>query len=374
MSARECARSARRLYAILDLGYVAPERAESVAGDLIRGGADLIQLRGKKQSHRRSSPSLAEKLHRLTSEAGVPLIINDHPEIARDVPVEGLHLGQDDLAIAAAREIVGRDCWIGKSTHSLAQATAAVAEGADYIGFGPLFATPTKPDYAPIGTDDIRRVHELVQIPIFCIGGIKLQNLSAVLAAGAKRVVIVSGLLQSADIAAATRAAKALSLNPKSEIYNLKLPMSVLVVGSIALDTVKTPVEEHADQLGGSASYAAVGASFFAPVNLVGVVGDDFPEIGIRVLEIAQDRSVGRAAGRGQNISLVGRIRLGSEHPRNKIGRAQCFRKFRARAAGKFSRNGVRPPGQHRALASIPCPRPDAPAAFCRRRHDGSLD
>ncbi len=198
-----------RLYAILDLGYVAPERAESVAGDLIRGGADLIQLRGKKETVE-ALTELAEKLHRLTSSAGVPLIINDHPEIARDVALEGLHLGQDDLAIAAAREIVGRDCWIGKSTHSLAQATAAIAEGPDYIGFGPLFATPTKPDYAPIGTEEIRRVHELVQLPIFCIGGIKHANLPAVLAAGAKRVVIVSGLLQSDDIAAATRAAKAL--------------------------------------------------------------------------------------------------------------------------------------------------------------------
>ena len=82
--------------------------------------------------------------------------MNDHPEIARDLPLEGLHLGQDDLPIAAAREIVRREnCWIGKSTHSLAQAIAAGREGADYIGFGPLFATPTKPDYAPIGIDEI---------------------------------------------------------------------------------------------------------------------------------------------------------------------------------------------------------------------------
>ena len=198
-----------RLYSILDLGYVAPEKAEAVASELIRGGADLIQLRGKKESVA-ALTHLAQTLHRLTSSAGVPLIINDHPEIARDVALEGLHLGQDDLAVATAREIVRRDCWIGKSTHSLAQATAAVAEGADYIGFGPLFATPTKPDYAPIGTDEIRRVHDLVQRPIFCIGGIKLQNLADVLTAGAKRVVIVSGLLQSDDIAAATRAAKAL--------------------------------------------------------------------------------------------------------------------------------------------------------------------
>jgi thiamine-phosphate pyrophosphorylase len=161
---------------------------------------------------------LAEKLHALTSHAGVPLIINDHPETVRDVGAEGLHLGQDDCSIAAAREMVGRECWIGKSTHSLAQAIAAEAEGADYIGFGPLFATPTKPDYEPIGIEDICRVHELLRIPIFCIGGIKLSNLPRVLAAGAKRVVIVSGLLQSADIAAATRAAKKLlGENPKSQ-------------------------------------------------------------------------------------------------------------------------------------------------------------
>ena len=116
-----------------------------------------------------------------------------------------------------------RDCWIGKSTHTLSQATAAVAEGADYIGFGPLFATPTKPDYQPIGIDDIRRVHELVRLPIFCIGGIKLHNLPSVLAAGASRVVIVSGLLQSGDVAAATRTAKELLAgNQKLEIRNQK--------------------------------------------------------------------------------------------------------------------------------------------------------
>ncbi|MBA3652250.1 MAG: thiamine phosphate synthase, partial [Chthoniobacterales bacterium] len=166
---------------------------------------------------------LAERLRRLTSSAGVPLIINDHAEIAREIPVEGLHLGQDDLGIAVAREIVGRDCWIGKSTHSLAQAVAAEAEGADYVGFGPLFATPTKPDYTPIGTDEIQEVQERVSLPIFCIGGIKIENLPAVLAVGAKRVVIVSGLLQSADITAGTRAAKELlAENQKSEIRNQK--------------------------------------------------------------------------------------------------------------------------------------------------------
>ncbi len=221
MSAADALRRAR-LYAIIDLAYVTPSRAESVAEDLIRGGADLIQLRGKKESPAELT-RVAERLRRLTSSAGVPLIINDHAEIAREIPVEGLHLGQDDLGIAVAREIVGRACWIGKSTHSLAQAVAAEAEGADYIGFGPLFATPTKPDYTPIGTDEIREAHERVSLPIFCIGGIKLENLPAVLSAGAQRVVIVSGLLQSEDICAVTHAAKELlAENQKSEIRNQK--------------------------------------------------------------------------------------------------------------------------------------------------------
>jgi thiamine-phosphate pyrophosphorylase len=196
-----------RLYAILDLNYVASTAAQETAAQLIQGGADIIQLRGKKQSVAELT-EVAEKVHRLTRKADIPLVINDHPEIAREVAVEGVHLGQDDYAIAAAREIVPQECWIGKSTHSLDQAVAAQSEGADYIGFGPLYATPTKPDYQPIGTQHIRCVHELVRLPIFCIGGIKLSNLPTVIASGAKRVVIVSGLLQSSDIAVTTRAAR----------------------------------------------------------------------------------------------------------------------------------------------------------------------
>ena len=212
-----------RLYAILDLAYTTTSEAEKVAATLLEGGADVLQLRGKKEDISVLA-GLAERLHRLTSMAGVPLIINDHPEIVRELPVEGLHLGQDDLPIAEARAIVRRDCWIGKSTHSLAQAAAAVKEGADYLGFGPLFATPTKPDYAAIGLDEIRPVHQLVRLPIFCIGGIKLANLPEVLRAGAKRVVIVSGLLQSADIAVATREAKRLL---RAKIENQKSKVEI---------------------------------------------------------------------------------------------------------------------------------------------------
>jgi thiamine-phosphate pyrophosphorylase len=164
---------------------------------------------------------IADELHRMTSSAGVPLVINDHAEIAREIGAEGVHVGQEDLPIARVREIVGRDCVVGRSTHSLAQAQQAAAEGADYIGFGPLFATPTKPEYAPIGLAEVPAVHAAVALPIFCIGGIKLHNLPEVIAAGARRFVIVSELLQAADIAEYARSAKAL-LSPKSKIQNPK--------------------------------------------------------------------------------------------------------------------------------------------------------
>ena len=205
-----------RLYGILDLGYVQRADALQVARAMIAGGVDIIQLRAKKQSVAEIA-ALATELHGVTSDANVPLIINDHAEVAREVGAEGVHVGQDDISIARSRQLAGSSSVVGRSTHSLEQAKRAGDEGADYIGFGPLFATPTKPDYVPIGLDDIRAAHAAADFPIFCIGGVKLENLAEVIAAGAQRVVIVSGLLQAGDIAQYARSAKAL-LNRNSEI------------------------------------------------------------------------------------------------------------------------------------------------------------
>jgi thiamine-phosphate pyrophosphorylase len=193
-------------------------RACDVAKAMIDGGVDIIQLRGK-QTSIDELEGLAARLVALTAPASILLIINDHAEIARRLPIEGVHLGQEDDPIGFARRKVGREVWIGKSTHSLDQALAAQREGADYIGFGPIFATPTKPDYQPIGLSDIRKVHQQVSLPIFCIGGIKLDNLEQVIAAGAHRVVIVSGILQASNIAEYARAAKHL-LAAQSTIAN----------------------------------------------------------------------------------------------------------------------------------------------------------
>lgn len=188
-----------RLYGIVDLGYVKPDAVESMTRALVEGGVDVLQLRAKN-----FPPAEVERLARLmqpvTRDAGVPLVINDHPQVAAVVGSEGVHVGQDDLSIAETRRIVGASCFVGKSTHSLAQATGALAEGADYIGFGPLFATGTKPDYVPVGLNEIAEVERCAVVPVFCIGGINLERLPQVLTAGARRVVIVSALLMAIDV------------------------------------------------------------------------------------------------------------------------------------------------------------------------------
>jgi thiamine-phosphate pyrophosphorylase len=188
-----------RLYGIVDFNYVEGSDAAGIVEQMLEGGVDLIQLRGK----RKSLDELighARTLHELMSRSSTPLIVNDHAEIVCRVPVEGVHVGQDDDSIEVARRKAGRRILVGKSTHSLQQAIAAQREGADYIGFGPIFATPTKPDYAPIGLSDIGRVHAEVSVPIFCIGGINIDNLQSVIDAGAKRVVTVSALLKAHSI------------------------------------------------------------------------------------------------------------------------------------------------------------------------------
>ena len=198
------------LYAILDLGYVSPQNAAETTRCLLAGGADIVQLRAK--NHPESTIRLvAQDLIPLCRAAGVPFILNDFPTLAAELDSDGVHIGQDDGPLADARAIMGPGRIIGRSTHSLDQARAARDEGFDYIGFGPLFPTPTKAGRPAIGLHHVATMQRDVgnHIPAFCIGGIKHDNLSTVLAAGARRIVIVSGLLAAPDVTAATAAAKA---------------------------------------------------------------------------------------------------------------------------------------------------------------------
>jgi len=201
--------AACRLYGILDTGYVATDRMAAMARSLIAGGIDILQLRAKRETAD-AILSMARAIAPVCREVGIPFILNDHPALVREAGADGAHVGQEDMSVAEARHLAGPGAIIGKSTHSLDQALATAAEAPDYLGFGPLFATPTKPEYTPIGTAEITEVHARVSLPVFCIGGIKESNLPGVIAAGARRVVIVSDLLLAADPAVKTSACRAL--------------------------------------------------------------------------------------------------------------------------------------------------------------------
>jgi len=204
------------LYGIVDLGYLAPNKVATMTNLLLQGGIDVLQLRAKEHS----KPEIlkyAESMLPLTRMAGVPLIVNDYPDLLREVDAEGCHVGQEDYGVAETRDLAGRDCLVGKSTHTLAQARTAEREGADYLGFGPLFPTGTKPTAKAIGLSGIRALHEQVNLPIYCIGGVRLENIREILIAGAKRVCIVSDLLLASDVAKRTAETKsALCIDPWS--------------------------------------------------------------------------------------------------------------------------------------------------------------
>ncbi len=202
-----------RLYAILDTMYVEPRHMLGVANAIVQGGADIVQLRAKNLAQDEIA-HLATSLLPLFRRAGIPFLINDHPQIAARVGAQGVHVGQDDLGVAESRNFFarGENIIVGKSTHGVEQAAAAIAEMPDYIAYGPLYANQTKPDYAPVGLANISAIHAVANaasLPVFCIGGIKEHNLDAVLEAGARRVVIVSELLLAADIPAYCRRVKA---------------------------------------------------------------------------------------------------------------------------------------------------------------------
>jgi len=199
------------LYGILDMGYVTPEGLVSKAQQLLEGGCDILQLRAK-GCEVKDIKVWALQLKPLCEAANIPFIINDFPDVAKEVGADGLHIGQDDGSLIEVRKIVGNEMLVGRSTHSLPQAKEALKEGFDYIGFGPLYSTPTKPGRPAIGVEDVKTVEVSVgqKIPVFCIGGIKVENLDEVRSFGAKRAVIVSDLLVGDDTIHKTQQAKTL--------------------------------------------------------------------------------------------------------------------------------------------------------------------
>ncbi|MDW8349207.1 MAG: thiamine phosphate synthase [Verrucomicrobiae bacterium] len=195
-----------RLYAILDSAYLPSDSAFiKKTAELLRAGVRLFQLRLKNESHNRVRSLVELVAPTIHAQRGL-LILNDYAAWAAELPVDGVHVGQDDLSVSDVRMIIGSQRLVGLSTHSLDQVRAAKIVQPDYIGFGPLYSTQTKPNYPPIGLEKIREAtHYIDPIPLFCIGGITLERLPSVIAAGAQRVVIVSALLNAENSEAYAR-------------------------------------------------------------------------------------------------------------------------------------------------------------------------
>jgi thiamine-phosphate pyrophosphorylase len=195
--------NAARLYLVCD---VQPDEFLHAALD---GGVDIVQLRCK-QAGDDQVLEAAARFARACAEHGALLIINDRPELAVAADVDGVHVGQDDIPVARAREVVGPDRLVGLSTHSRAQVDAA--DGADYIGVGPVYATPTKPGRPAVGLELVRYAAEHASVPFFAIGGIDRSNVAAVRAAGADRVAVVRALTDAADPRSAAIALRGVSV------------------------------------------------------------------------------------------------------------------------------------------------------------------
>ena len=162
---------------------------------VLSSGVRWIQYREKDKS-RRDIYREAFILRKLTNEFGAVFIVNDYTDIALAVNADGVHLGQDDLPLKEARKILGKEKIIGISTHSIEEAIAAEAGGADYIGFGPIFHTATKDAGKPKGIAALREIKKLIKIPVIAIGGINTENLESVIDSGADAVAVSSGMIQ----------------------------------------------------------------------------------------------------------------------------------------------------------------------------------
>ncbi len=192
-----------RLYVIVDRDVIKKRDVAKVTEDALRGGADIIQLRDKSSSDKRLL-QCAKKIKNITRKYKRIFIINDRADIARLVNADGVHLGQNDIPIKEARRLLGKKI-VGVSTHSLSDAKKAQKKGADYIGAGPIFETPTKKNLSPIGLSILTKLRKEIDIPFFAIGGISISDIPDVKKSGEERIAVVSSAIKTNNVYKAVR-------------------------------------------------------------------------------------------------------------------------------------------------------------------------
>jgi thiamine-phosphate pyrophosphorylase len=193
-----------KLYLITDRKQVKVPLPQAVRLAL-EGGVRAIQLR-EKDMHVRDLLGLARELRSLTNDFGARLFVNDRVDVAVEVGADGIHLGHASMPVDAARKVVGSGMMIGVSTHSPEEAGAAELGGADFVTYGPIYATPSKAGIGkPVGKDSIKSVKNAIDIPIFALGGIESGNVLKVMAAGADGISLISGIMAADDIRKAAK-------------------------------------------------------------------------------------------------------------------------------------------------------------------------
>lgn len=201
------------LYAIADTNFLSPNDLGNAVALALLGGATLIQYRDKSQETQRRYKE-AKSLQQICRQHNVPLIINDDVMLASEIGADGVHLGQEDLSLTLARQILGAEAIIGVSCYNkLAQAIAAEQAGADYIAFGRLFPSTTKPEPIYASLDLLREARRTLNLPIVAIGGITIENAPSVIKAGADAIAVIGGLFKSPNIQATAAAYKQLFLS-----------------------------------------------------------------------------------------------------------------------------------------------------------------
>ncbi len=203
-------RGRRGLYAVADAGVLPFPRLLEAAAEALAGGAVLLQYRDKEADAARRLER-ARALAALCRRHGVPLVVNDHPELAREAGAQGVHLGRDDPPMESARTLLGPQALIGVSCYGdLERARALAAAGADYLAFGACFPSRTKPGACRIDPRLLGRARRALGLPVVAIGGITADNGASLVAAGADLLAVVRGLWEARDVRATARRFQAL--------------------------------------------------------------------------------------------------------------------------------------------------------------------